>query len=108
MKTIAAMEATGLPALSDDSGLCVDALDGDPGSRRVRTLKIINTLGQTPRPLDKVYSCYHKTPEGEALRRDDEFAFSAVWEFQGVGERPALHKEQLTFENVQFSTRSYK
>ena len=31
VKAIAAMEATGLPALSDDSGLCVDALDGDPG-----------------------------------------------------------------------------
>lgn len=31
LKAIAAMEATGLPALSDDSGLCVDALDGEPG-----------------------------------------------------------------------------
>lgn len=30
-KAIAAMEATGLPSLSDDSGLCVDALDGAPG-----------------------------------------------------------------------------
>ncbi|KPB02065.1 RdgB/HAM1 family non-canonical purine NTP pyrophosphatase [Ahrensia marina] len=31
IKAIAAMEATGFPALSDDSGLCVDALDGEPG-----------------------------------------------------------------------------
>lgn len=31
VKAIAAMEATGLPSLSDDSGLCVDALDGAPG-----------------------------------------------------------------------------
>lgn len=30
-KAVAAMEATGLPALSDDSGICVDALDGQPG-----------------------------------------------------------------------------
>ncbi|WP_193174252.1 RdgB/HAM1 family non-canonical purine NTP pyrophosphatase [Oricola nitratireducens] len=30
-KAVAAMQATGLPALSDDSGICVDALDGQPG-----------------------------------------------------------------------------
>lgn len=30
-KAMAAMQATGLPALSDDSGLSVDALDGAPG-----------------------------------------------------------------------------
>ncbi|MEX0344809.1 MAG: RdgB/HAM1 family non-canonical purine NTP pyrophosphatase [Rhizobiaceae bacterium] len=31
IKAFAAAKATGLPALADDSGLCVDALDGDPG-----------------------------------------------------------------------------
>ena len=31
IKAFAAASATGLPALSDDSGLAVDALDGDPG-----------------------------------------------------------------------------
>lgn len=31
IKARAAVEATGLPALSDDSGICVDALDGAPG-----------------------------------------------------------------------------
>ncbi|MER9628490.1 MULTISPECIES: RdgB/HAM1 family non-canonical purine NTP pyrophosphatase [unclassified Mesorhizobium] len=31
IKALAAAKATGLPALSDDSGLCVDALDGAPG-----------------------------------------------------------------------------
>jgi XTP/dITP diphosphohydrolase len=31
IKALAAANASGLPALSDDSGLCVDALDGDPG-----------------------------------------------------------------------------
>ena len=31
IKALAAAKATGLPALSDDSGLCVDALDGEPG-----------------------------------------------------------------------------
>lgn len=31
IKALAAAKGTGLPALSDDSGLCVDALDGAPG-----------------------------------------------------------------------------
>jgi succinate dehydrogenase / fumarate reductase flavoprotein subunit len=50
----------------------------------------------------------HQTDEGEALRHDDEFAYVAAWEFQGVGEQPALHKEQLEFDNVHLATRSYK
>ncbi len=31
LKAVAAMKATGLPALADDSGLSVDGLNGDPG-----------------------------------------------------------------------------
>ena len=50
----------------------------------------------------------HTDEEGEAKRDDENFAFSSVWEFKGVGEEPALHKEPLTFENVPLSTRSYK
>ena len=50
----------------------------------------------------------HQSAEGEAVRDDENFAHSAVWEFQGVGTKPALHKEQLQFENVKLTTRSYK
>jgi len=50
----------------------------------------------------------YQTPDGEALRRDDEFTYVAAWEFQGVGARPALHKEALAFEEVHPSQRSYK
>ena len=49
-----------------------------------------------------------QTPEGEALRRDDEFTYVAAWEFKGVGARPNLHKEELTFTEVHPSQRSYK
>lgn len=31
LKAVAVMKATGLPAIADDSGLCVDALNGAPG-----------------------------------------------------------------------------
>jgi succinate dehydrogenase / fumarate reductase flavoprotein subunit len=50
----------------------------------------------------------HQTEEGEAKRDDENFSFASVWEYKGVGEEPALHKEPLEFENVKLSTRSYK
>ena len=54
------------------------------------------------------YRVEHTTEDGEAKRDDENFAFTSVWEFTGVGEAPMLHKEPLEFENVQLSTRSYK
>ena len=54
------------------------------------------------------YRAEHTTPDGEAKRDDENFSFVSVWEFKGVGEEPALHKEPLEFENVELSTRSYK
>ncbi|MGM0668268.1 MAG: fumarate reductase/succinate dehydrogenase flavoprotein subunit [Gemmatimonadota bacterium] len=50
----------------------------------------------------------HVDEEGEAKRDDENFAFVSVWEFKGVGEEPALHKEELDFQSVALSTRSYK
>ncbi|MEL6132671.1 MAG: fumarate reductase/succinate dehydrogenase flavoprotein subunit [Bacteroidota bacterium] len=50
----------------------------------------------------------HQTPGGEALRRDDEFAFVGAWEYKGFNEQAVMHKEQLEFENVELKTRSYK
>ena len=49
-----------------------------------------------------------QTPEGEALRDDENFAHVAAWEFTGVGTAPVLHHEKLDFENVHPSQRSYK
>ena len=50
----------------------------------------------------------HQTPDGEALRHDDEFAYVAAWEFAGEGNAPTLNKEPLAFENVALTQRSYK
>ena len=50
----------------------------------------------------------HQTEDGEAKRNDDKFSYVAAWEFKGAGQKPELHKEQLTFEYVKPSTRSYK
>ncbi|HTJ35020.1 MAG TPA: fumarate reductase/succinate dehydrogenase flavoprotein subunit [Dactylosporangium sp.] len=49
-----------------------------------------------------------QTPDGEALRHDDEFSYVAAWEFAGTGEPPVLHKEALEFEYVHPTQRSYK
>ena len=50
----------------------------------------------------------YQTPDGEALRKDDEYSYVAAWEFRGVGTRPLLHKERLVFEEVHPTQRSYK
>jgi len=50
----------------------------------------------------------YQTPEGEALRRDEEYAYVAAWEWAGENEPPILHKEPLQFEFVKPTVRSYK
>jgi succinate dehydrogenase / fumarate reductase flavoprotein subunit len=49
-----------------------------------------------------------QTPDGEAQRDDEHFAYVAAWEYQGLGKSPILHKEPLVYEEVHMSTRSYK
>ncbi len=63
--------------------------------------------------LDREESCgghYREEyqDEGEAKRNDAEYQYAAAWEFTGVGNTPALHKEALTFNYVKPVTRSYK
>ncbi len=50
----------------------------------------------------------HQTPDGEALRNDAEYAFVSAWEFRGENQPEVLHKEDLVFENVKLTQRSYK
>ncbi|MDG9675531.1 fumarate reductase/succinate dehydrogenase flavoprotein subunit [Micromonospora sp. DH14] len=50
----------------------------------------------------------HQTPDGEAQRDDEKFAYVAAWEFTADGEPSVLHKEDLKFEYVHPTQRSYK
>ena len=64
--------------------------------------------------LDRAESCgghfreESQTEEGEAMRKDDEFTYVSAWEYTGVPSEANLHKEELTFENIELKQRSYK
>ena len=49
-----------------------------------------------------------QTEEGEAKRDDEKFAHVATWEYKGKNQTPERHREELQFENVKLTTRSYK
>jgi len=50
----------------------------------------------------------YQTEDGEALRDDKNFCYSAAWEFRGQDNEPELHKEPLEFKEVHLAVRSYK
>ncbi len=50
----------------------------------------------------------YQTPEGEAMRDDENFRYVAAWEWKGPGQPQVLHKEPLEFEHVHLAQRSYK
>ncbi len=50
----------------------------------------------------------YQTPEGEALRQDDLFAYVSCWEYKGSDAEPALQKEELVYESVKMVQRNYK
>lgn len=64
--------------------------------------------------LDREESCgghfreEFQTEEGEALRNDKDYMYVSAWEFKGEGKAPALHKEDLVYENIKVQTRNYK
>ncbi len=49
-----------------------------------------------------------QTEENEAKRDDKNFSYAAAWEYKGDGVKPKLNKEELVFENVKLTQRSYK
>ena len=64
--------------------------------------------------LDRNESCgghfreESQTKEGEALRDDDSYAFVSAWEYKGKNSLPIRNKEDLDFDSVHLSQRSYK
>jgi succinate dehydrogenase / fumarate reductase, flavoprotein subunit len=64
--------------------------------------------------LDRKESCgahfreEYQTPDGEARRNDEKYAYVAAWEYNGENNPHILHKEELKFEEVEMKERSYK
>ncbi len=50
----------------------------------------------------------HQSPDGEAVRDDENFMYVSAWEYKGDGKEPELHKEPLKFEHAHPAVRSYK
>ena len=49
-----------------------------------------------------------QTPEGEALRDDENFTSVSAWEYKGEPSEAVLVKEDLNYEEIEVKTRSYK
>lgn len=95
IKARAAAAYTGLPALADDSGLCVDALDGAPGVRSARycagsdadrnALLLKNMAGKTPRTARFVCAVSCIWPDGQELSAHGECAGELLDACRGCG-----------------------
>jgi len=75
-------------------------------------LELGETMCRDALARDESCGCHlreeHQSPEGEAVRNDDDFSHVSVWEYKGEGEPEAMHTEPLTYEALQPITRSYK
>ena len=64
--------------------------------------------------LDRNESCgahfreEYQTDDGEAMRDDKNFSYVSTWENKGDKTEPILHKEELLFDTVTPTQRSYK
>ena len=117
LKAKAICAAAGLPAIADDSGLCVDALNGGPGvysaryggeeldDRKRRLLLLRNLRGQTTRAAHFTCAVACAFPDGDTLtaegRCDGAIAFAPLGE-GGFGYDPVffLPKLKKTFAQL--------
>jgi len=97
IKAKAVMEASGLPAIADDSGLCVDALRGAPGVYSARyggedlsdegryRLLLENMQGQMPRTAQFVSVITCCFPNGDVLTARGECPGTIAFAPMGEG-----------------------
>lgn len=97
IKAMAAMTASGLPALSDDSGLCVTALNGDPGVYSanwagpgkdfVPAMERVNRgLGEVPDRSAYFISVFVLAwPNGQTVVSEGRVDGTIVWPPRGTG-----------------------
>lgn len=97
IKAQAVMQATGLPAIADDSGLCVDALNGAPGVYSARyggpelddtgryRLLLENLRGQTPRTAKFVSVITCCFPNGDVITARGECPGTIAFAPMGEG-----------------------
>ena len=97
LKARAVMEASGMPAIADDSGLCVDALNGAPGVYSARyggeglddagryRLLLENMRGQTPRTAKFVSVITCCFPNGDVLSARGECPGTIAFAPMGPG-----------------------
>ncbi len=111
---------TEIPALREEFRSDVKVLGGADGTNQ--TLEKANRVDDfmelaelmVQDALHREESCgghfreEHQTSDGEARRDDDNFAYVAAFEWQGPDRPGRLHREQLAFENVTVTQRSYK
>jgi XTP/dITP diphosphohydrolase len=89
LKAVAAVRATGLPSLADDSGLCVDALNGMPGVLSARWAGVTgaDTASKDRANNELLLAQLADVPDE---RRGAEFRCAVVLALPGAGE-PATH-----------------
>ena len=78
------------------------------GLLRTRRVDVPATRWSATKPAAATSAKSIRLPKARRARDDEHYSYAAAWEFQGVGQPPALHKEPLTFEYVHPSQRSYK
>ena len=93
IKAEAVMKATGLPALADDSGICVDALNGEPGIYSAR-YGFDDTLDDWGR-LELLLKNTEHVPDGQRQAQFVAVITMVTPEGQVIQARGEIHGELL-------------
>ena len=119
IKAKAALDASGLPAIADDSGLCVDALGGEPGvysarygpgknaTDRDKYMYLLDKLkGENNRKARFVCSVCCLFPNGDRLSAEDSLEGSIQYEptgTNGFGYDPVFVPDGYTRSNAELT-----